>query len=77
LDFEKPYLFGSAVSIDVVFYHIFTSQSYYAQLSGENPVISKKQCESSALTLRTSRGCYTLERTVFVKRKADRIYLTF
>ena len=46
MDFEKPYRFGSAVSIDVVFYHIFTSQSYYAQLSGENPVISKNSAKA-------------------------------
>ena len=76
MDFEKPYLFGSAVSIDVVFYHIFTSQSYCAQLFGENPVISKNSAKTP-LSLYALPVDVTLERTAFVKRKADRIYLTF
>ena len=76
MDFEKPYRFGSAVSIDVVFI-IFSPRSLITRSCPVKSGDFKKQCENFTLTLRTSRGCYTLERTAFVKRKADRIYLTF
>ena len=56
------------LSFDIVlaFYHIFTSQSYYMQLSGENQAFSKRQrpVHSVCFLLRTCRFIIAIENLI-------------